>query len=353
MLVPSSVLDTLSFPESHSVDPARGCSAESARTRVLDLAAGAFSARVVHLAAELALADHLAVGAWSATELAERTHTHADALERVLRTLAALGLVEHRADGRFALTRDGHALRSEGPASARAGIRVLASWWETWTELEHSVRTGQAAADRVLGRPAFEAIGEDPEWLTVFQEGMRGLNARWLPDLAAAIGDVGPSHVVDVAGGHGSLLAAVLDASPQATGTVLDRPEVVPEARAWLAERGLADRTRVHGGDMFRAVPAGADVYLLKWILHDWDDLDCVRLLRVLRAAMSSHSELLVVERVLPERVRAGAQTLRMHLSDLRMLAALGGRERTLPGSSACSRPRACAWCGTPPPAPR
>lgn len=332
MLVPSPVLDTWTVPRALADGDASngGSDADFARTRVLDLAAGAFSSRVVHLAAELRLADHLAVGVWSATELAERTQTHADALERLLRTLAALGLVEHRRDGRFALTADGQALRSDGPASARAGIRVLASWWETWAELEHSVRTGRPAADVVLGKPAFDAIGEDPAWLAVFQEGMRGLNARWLPRLAGAIGDVGRAHVMDVAGGHGSLLAAVLGRSPDASGEVFDRPEVVPDARAWLDAQGLAARVRVTGGDMFRTVPAGADTYLLKWILHDWDDLDSVRLLRVLRAAMTPRSELLVVERVLPERVRPGMHTLRMQLSDLRMLAALGGRERTL-----------------------
>ena len=302
----------------------------AARARALDLAAACFSARVVHLAAELCLADALVDGPLDAAALAARTGTHADALERLLRTLTALGLLTHGSDGRFALTDGGHALRSDGPSSARAGIRVMSLWWETWSALEHSLRSGEAAADVVLGKPAFDHIGEDPDRLALFQEGMRGLNARTLPHVVEAIGDLGAASIVDVAGGHGSLLAAVLHASPRAHGLAVDRPEVVAEGRAYLAGQGLGDRAQITGGDMFRAVPAGADVYLLKWILHDWDDADCVRLLRVLRSAMRPDSRLLVVDRVMPDRVRAGADHLRMQLSDLRMLAALGGRERTL-----------------------
>lgn len=303
---------------------------EGARTRLLDLAASGFAARVLHVAADLGLADALADGPCTADQLAARTGTHADSLHRLLRTMAAMGLVEHLRDARFALTADGRVLTSDHPASARAGIRVLALWWETWSALEHSVRTGDAAADVVLGRPAFEALAEDPARLQVFQEGMRGLNLRWLPRLCRAIGDVGSAHIVDIAGGHGSLLAAVLHHSPDATGAVLDRPEVVGAAAAWLRSQGLGSRTEVVGGDMFQTIPSGADVYLLKWILHDWDDERSVRLLRRIRAALRPTARLLVVERVLPDCVQASDDDLRMQLSDLRMLAALRGRERTL-----------------------
>jgi hypothetical protein len=320
---------TLSAPRPPRASPPPDVS-DAARERVLDLAAACFSARVVQVAAELGLADALADGPLDARAVALRTGTHADAIERVLRALAALGLAVHRDDGRFALTEDGHALRSDVAATARPGVRLFSLWWDTWSALEHSLRTGEPAADVVLGKPAFDHIGEDPGRLTTFQEGMRGLNARLLPHLADAIGDRGAASIVDVAGGHGSLLAAVLHRSPRATGIVLDRPEVVVAGRDFLAAQGLADRARFVAADMFCAVPAGADVYLLKWILHDWDDLTCLRLLRVLRSALRPGAELLVIERILPERVTPGPDALRAELSDLRMLAALGGRERTL-----------------------
>lgn len=299
--------------------------------QVMQLATGHFVARAVFVAAELGLAERLASGPRDAAALAAETATDAGALHRLLRALAATGLLEHREDGRFALTALGETLRGDVPGSVRAGVMMFHQpmFWRSWEALRYSVETGRPALDHVFGAPVFEYLAAHPEAARHYDGGMTGLNAALLPAIVAAYDFAPLRSVVDVAGGHGSLLAAVLERAPHAEGTVLDLPHVAAVAREAFAARGLGTRARAVDGSMFEAVPAGADAYLLKWILHDWDDAACVAILARIRAAAPAHARLLVIERVLPERIEASPALRTMTMADLTMMIHLTGRERT------------------------
>jgi hypothetical protein len=302
--------------------------------QVMQLATGYFAARAVCVCAELGLADHLADGPLAAAALAERTGTHPQALYRLLRALAAAGVFEHRADDRFALNPLGDALRQDAPGSVRDGVLMFHQpmFWRSWEALRHSVATGEPALDHLFGAPVFEYLAANPEAARHYDGGMTALNAALLPALVSAWDWTPYRRIVDVAGGHGSLLAAVLERAPHAEGLLLDLPHVVPKARETFARRALGTRAQALAGSMFESVPAGADAYLLKWILHDWDDAACGALLGRIRAAAPDHARLLVIERVLPARATATAPVRAMMMADLLMMIHLPGRERTEDG---------------------
>jgi hypothetical protein len=299
--------------------------------QMMQLASGYFVARAIHVAAELGLADRLADGPRDADSLAAATGTHAPSLYRLLRALAATGVFEHRDDDTFALTPLGQTLRDDVPGSVKRGVTMFHQpmFWRSWEALEHSVRSGRPALDHVFGQPVFEYLAANPEAARRYDGGMTGLNAALLPAIVAAYEFGHFGRIVDVAGGHGSLLAAVLERVPHAEGVLLDLPHVAAVARETFASRGLGSRAQAVAGSMFDAVPARGDAYLLKWILHDWDDAACSAILARIRAAAPAHARLLVVERVLPERATASLQVRTMMMADLLMMIHLTGRERT------------------------
>jgi predicted O-methyltransferase YrrM len=202
-------------------------------------------------------------------------------------------------------------------------------FWRSWEELLYSVRTGRPALDRVFGKPVFEYLAATPDAAAAYDGGMTGLNRAIIPAIVAAGEFTRFNVIVDVAGGHGSLLAAILAAAPRACGILVDLAHVTDVARANLAGRGLAERAEVVTGSMFESVPTGGDAYVLKWILHDWDDAACVAILENIRAAIAPGGRLLVVERVLPERAAASPAMRSAMMADLLMLVHLTGRERT------------------------
>jgi hypothetical protein len=299
--------------------------------QMMQLATGYFVSRALHVAAELGLADRLAEGPHDAATLAAATGTHAPSLYRLLRALAATGVFEHREDDTFALTPLGATLRDGEPGSVKAGVMMFHQpmFWRSWEALAHSVRTGEPALDHVFGAPVFEYLAAHPEAARRYDGGMTGLNAALLPAIVAAYDFGRFGRVVDVAGGHGSLLAAVLERVPHAEGVLLDLPHVAAVARETFAARGFGGRAQVVAGSMFETVPARGDAYLLKWILHDWDDAACGAILARIRAAAPAHARLLVVERVLPERATASLPVRTMMMADLLMMIHLTGRERT------------------------
>jgi hypothetical protein len=299
--------------------------------QMMQLATGFFVSRAIFVAAELEIADRLAGGPLDAAALAAQTGTHARSLYRLLRALAAAGVFEHREDDRFALTPLGATLRSDAPGSVRAGVIMFHQpmFWRSWEALRHSVDSGRPALDHVFGAPVFEYLAGDPEAARHYDGGMTGLNAALLPAIVAAYDFTPFRSIVDVAGGHGSLLAAVLERAPHAHGTLIDLPHVAAVARETFASRNLGTRASAVDGSMFESVPAGADAYLLKWILHDWDDAACHAILRRIRAAAPPHARLLVIERVLPERASASPAVRAMMMADLTMMIHLTGHERT------------------------
>lgn len=299
--------------------------------QMMQLATGYFVSRAIHVAAQLGLADRLAGGPLDAASLATQTGMDERSLYRLLRALAATGVFEHCDDDRFALTALGATLQSDVPGSVRAGVMMFhhPMFWRSWEALHHSVATGRPALDQVFGAPMFEYLAGDAEAARHYDGGMTGLNAALLPAIVAGYDFTPFHHIVDVAGGHGSLLAAVLERAPHAQGTLVDLPHVAVVARETFAARQFGSRATAIDGSMFESVPGGADAYLLKWILHDWDDDACVAILRCIRAAAPAHARLLVIERVLPARATPSLAIRSMMMIDLTMMIHLTGHERT------------------------
>jgi hypothetical protein len=295
------------------------------------LATGYFTARAIYVAATLGIADLLDGRVRDADDLARETATHAPTLYRFLRALAAAGVLEHTAEDRFALTPVGATLRARAPDSTRPGVMMFhhPMFWRSWEELLYSVRTGRPALDQVFGKPVFEYLATTPDAAAAYDGGMTGLNKAIIPAIVKAGDFARFASIVDIAGGHGSLLAAILEAAPHARGVLVDLAHVTEVARRNFAERGLAERTEVVTGNMFESVPAGGEAYVLKWILHDWDDAACAVILKNVRAAIEPEGRLLIVDRVLPERAAASLAMRTATMADLLMLIHLTGRERT------------------------
>ncbi len=283
--------------------------------------------RLVHLAAELGLADHLAAGPLTAEELAGPTSTHAPVLYRVLRSLASLGLFTEDGSRRFSLTALGAAMQTGAPGSARASILTLAgeSVSAAWQHLDHAVRTGKTGFEQAHGKPIFAWLAEHPREAAMFGETMVGFHGAEPAAVAAAYDFSGFSTVVDVGGGTGNLLTTILAKYPQPRGVLFDMPHVAAEATALVASRGLADRVKIEVGDFFATIPTGGDAYLMSHVIHDWNEEQCRTILSNCRRAMKADSRLLLIEMVLPP----GDAPHPGKMLDMMMLVGPGGQERT------------------------
>jgi O-methyltransferase len=277
--------------------------------------------------ARLGMADLLADGAAPARLVAERAGTNADATYRLLRGLATVGIVEALPDNRFALTPVGQCLRSDVPGSMRSLLiaEMAPGHWLPWGDMEHSVRTGTPATLKTFGKPAWEYYAEHPEEADDFAQGMSNVSAMAIQAVLEAYSFTGAELLVDVGGSHGSLLSAVLKKLPQARGILFDRPNVVRGAGPVLDRAGVANRVTCQGGSFFESVPDGGDVYLLKMILHDWSDDECVVILSACRKAMIPGGRVVVLEMLISNQGPPSPAPL----MDLNMLVMLTGRERT------------------------
>jgi hypothetical protein len=275
---------------------------------------------LVYVCAKLGLADLLRDGPRPSQELAAAAGAHAPTLHRVLRGMVAFRLVTETEDGRFALDEAGQLLRSDAPHGLRGRVIKERELELAWGGLLHTVRTGGPAFEHVFGEPPFAHFARDPATHPHLNPG-----TTWeVAQAIAAAYDFGASQTVaDVGGGDGIVLAAILRRNRHLRGTVLDYPHQMEPARRVAARYGVADRFRFAAGDFFQGVPE-ADVYVLKTILHDWDDPQATRILQRCREAMSERGRVLVVETLLPERA-VGAS----HRFDLVMMVETGGRERT------------------------
>jgi hypothetical protein len=283
--------------------------------------------QAIHVAATLGIADLLKEGPRHSDELAATTHTHPGALYRVLRALAAIGVFHEDGERRFSLTPLSQCLRSDAtqPVGPYAIFVGRPHQWQAWGDLLRSVRTGENAYRHVHGVDLWEYITEHPEDGAIFDRAMT-TNSHGVNEAIVAAYDFSPfGRVVDVGGGQGRLLAAVLAAHPAMRGVLQDRPEVVVRAQPGLEAAGVASRCEVVGGDFFETVPAGGDAYVLKLILHDWDDAASLRILAACRRACGLQARLLVMERVIPP-PNEGEE---VKISDLHMLVSPGGQERT------------------------
>ena len=287
---------------------------------------GYWISQMVHVAAKLGLADLLADGPRTADELAAATGTHARSLYRLLRALASVGVFSEADDGRFAQTPLSESLRRDVPGSQWAmAVMMGDEHYHAWGDLLESVRTGQTAFDRLYGKPLFDYLGEHPEQAEIFDAAMTSIHGRETQAVLDAYDLSGVGVLADVGGGNGSNLIGILGRYPEMRGVLFDLPHVVERAAANLERAGLASRCQVVGGDFFGPIPVEADAYLLRHIIHDWDDEKAGLILRNIRTAMPEGARLLVVEHVLPP----GNEPSFGKLLDLNMLLLPGGVERT------------------------
>jgi hypothetical protein len=292
------------------------------------LVAGFQVSQAISVAATLGIADLLANGPRTSDELAAETGTHAGALYRLLRALASVGIFEEEDGRRFSQTPLSELLRSDVPGSLRgwAAFTGRPYFRESWSALEHSIRTGENAFEHVHGTDVWSWRAERPEESVIFDRAMQSLTGGANAALIGAYDFGRFGTIVDVGGGNGALLAALLSAHSNLRGIVFDQEHVVANAEAVLAQAGVAERCEVVAGSFFDEVPAGGDAYILKSIIHDWDDAKSADILQVCRRAMADGGTLLLIERV----VEPPNEGWRTKFGDLNMLVNPGGRERTL-----------------------
>lgn len=288
------------------------------------MATGAWLTQMLHVAAELGLADELAAAERSAEDLAAACGAHPDSVFRLLRGLASVGVFRETAPRTFALTPLAELMRSDHPESLRQFLRMLGEeHYLAWDGLLQSVRSGTPAFRERYGCSVFEYYQSHPRRAAIFDGAMTDFSRSETAALLEAFSFEGIEHLVDVGGGRGELLMAVLDRYPGLRGTVFDQPAVVAPVGIPTTLEG---RFSLVAGDFFETVPAGADAYLMKHILHDWDDDRCLRILGHIRSAMAPSGRLLLLEQVIPP----GNDPFPGKLLDLNMLVMTeGGRERT------------------------
>ncbi len=276
---------------------------------------------------QLNVADRIGGSPKPVSELARETGTNEDALCRVLRLLSAHGVFEEVRPRTFALTPAGELLRADHPQSLRAAVVFTTDpfHFRVYGDLLYSLRTGRPAVEDVYGKPCFEQIASDPELQDRFNAAMTSYSATISQAVLEAYDFSRVHTLVDVAGGHGMLLASILQKYPSIRGVLFDLPHVIDGARGHLARFGLDGRCRFSAGDFFAAIPEGADTYLMQHILHDWEDEKALAILRNIRRAINRDGRLLVIESV----VGAGPASAFVNFKDIEMLLLPGGRERT------------------------
>jgi O-methyltransferase domain len=279
----------------------------------------------LRVAATLRVADHLAGTSCTAEEVAAVEHVHADSLDRVLRHLTRLGVLRDDEHGRYALTTRGDPLRDEHPSGLRALLDIEGALGRaelSFVHLLHSVRTGDAAYPVLHGHEFWADMASAPARTATYDAQMARDVATWAPGIAAAVDWTSIGHVVDVGGGDGTLLTALLTANPSMHGTVVEQPATAETARQTLAAAGFAKRGQVVAGSFFDPLPSGADGYLLCAVLHNWDDDAARAILRRCRDAAGTSGRVFVVEKT-----GAGGEKPSTSMG-LRVLAYFGGRER-------------------------
>lgn len=294
----------------------------------MDLIAGCWATQAIHAAVKLGIVDALAGGAATAPALASRLGLDPRATCRLLRALAGLGICEHRNGDAFALADGGRPLAADAPESLRSfALHWGERMWSAFGQLDATVRSGAPVRDS--GRDRFDTLAGRPGEARVFHLSMVGATRHDADAIVAACDVARARDVVDVGGGYGALLAALLKAHPHLTGATADLPYLQADALAFLGAEGVADRARYVPLDFFASAPPEADVYLLKSVLHDWDDNAAVAILRNVGAAMDGPARLLVIERCAPTRAAPDPSLQAVLRSDLQMMVATGGAERT------------------------
>jgi orsellinic acid C2-O-methyltransferase len=302
---------------------------DTERARLVSLIWNSFIPHTLHSLVSLGIVDLLAGGAASAEQLAERSGTHAPSLYRLLRMAVSLDLVRLE-DGLYALTASGDLLRSGVPGSVRHTVLLYGDVAKrrSWGELNYSVRTGQSAVQHIFGESFFERLSADPKQAAIFNEAMAE-TSRSVAQALRELGIAWHGRIADVGGGSGALLAGVLAANRQTYGLLYDTESGLRDAETELTAAGVRDRCEIVCGDFFESVPGGCDAYLLKHIIHDWNDEQATTVLTRCRESMTTDTRLYLIESVIPADPAELETAPAILVRDLTMLINLPGRERT------------------------
>jgi hypothetical protein len=290
---------------------------------LIRLAFGFIPSRAIYVAAKLGIADLLDRDALSAQDLAQSAGVDRDALYRVLRCLAGVGILHETEDKRFSLTRLGETLRRTSPRCVADYVILYHELpYKLFGKVLHSVNTGRTACEATFGKPFFEFLESDNDASRMFQAGLASRTRIDIEALLEAYDFSSFERIVDVGGGNGALLSTILTRYERPTGVLLERSPAIQAAKA--GRGGVLPRCELVQGDFFNDVPAGGDLYILKLVLHDWNDTDAIRILRCCRSSMATGSRLLVIEGL----ISRNTENL-TNFTDLNMLVTVGGIERT------------------------
>lgn len=295
---------------------------------MMQMITGYWVAQSIYAAARLGIADLLKDGAKSCAQLANESGANPQALYRLLRALASVGVFAETETEQFTLTPLAACLRSDVSNSVRDASIMLGDreHYHSWGNILHSIQTGESSFENLFGMNIFEYYAQNPEPAMIFDRAMTSFSSTEI-DAVVASYDFSPiTQLVDVAGGQGSLLTAILTANPHITGILFDLPDVIARARSVIAAQNVAGRCQLETGNFFESVPVGADAYLLKHIIHDWDDERSITILKNCHRVMTENGRVLVVEQVIPP----GNTPFMGKLLDMNMLIMCpGGKERT------------------------
>ena len=301
--------------------------AQESTALVEKLLGGYRDTQMLYVAATLGIADHIADGPTTTQDLALAVGAHPGALYRLLRALSGLGIFSERPDGRFEMTAAAELLRTKAPGSVRGRALSYGEswWWGAWGQTLECVRSGKTAFEQQHGQTLFEFLGLRPDAAAAFNANMASMTAAAVANIVPAIDLRDANCVADVGGGRGVLIAALLRASPKLRGILCEQEAVLAEARRCINSAGVADRCELSKGDIFTSVAVGADLYILKEVIHDWDDKRAISVLKTCRKAMREGARLILIERL----IGAPNCPSEANLIDIVMLIMAGGMERT------------------------
>lgn len=293
---------------------------------LLEMIQGSMITQAIYVAAKLGIADTIGDGSLNAEEIAQKAGADPDATYRLMRLLSSYSIFAERDDGRFKLTPMAQALRSDSPMTMR-GMALLMGHpihWEDWSHLMYSVQTGEPSIPKLRGMSAYEYLAANPEYAEVFNNAFGTLSDLETEPILAAYDFSRFDTIVDVAGGQGGLLAAILKRATKSRGVLFDDRATAPGGSALIEQAGVADRCTIKGGFVFDSIPSGGDAYILKHVLHEYPEAKALEILRNIRDAMNPSSTLLLMEYVLTE---GNGQDI-AKLVDLFLLLIVGGKER-------------------------
>jgi ubiquinone/menaquinone biosynthesis C-methylase UbiE len=295
------------------------------RQQLLQMIHSYWTAQAIHVAAKLKLADLVKDEPKTAEELAKASKTHPPSLYRLMRALASVGIFCEGADGRFSMTSIAECLLDRPGSQYAVALTMGDEHYRAWGDLLYSIQTGKPAFDHLYGKPIFDYLSENAEPAKIFDAAMTGFHGPETQAMIDAYDYAGINTLIDVGGGNGTVLSAVLKKNPAMKGILYDLPGVIERAKQNLADQGLASRCQTIAGSFFESAPPGGDAYQMRHIIHDWTDEQCRTILSHIRKVMPKLGRLLVIEMV----IKPGNEPQPAKWLDLNMLVLPGGRERT------------------------